>query len=84
MSDTFSKNTRLIPGYAGIHKYPTELPLEHEAVFQLEKGSKKGKIHIQGVFTLDSKRTSKQAVLLLFQEAFKNVSGLTWKQLLLL
>lgn len=48
-----------------------------EAVFQLEKGSQKGKKHFQGVFTLDSKRTSKQAVLLLFAGTFKNVSGLT-------
>lgn len=51
-----------------------------EAVFQLEKGTKKGKLHIQGMLTLDSKRTSKQAVLLLFAGTFKNVSGLTLSQ----
>ena len=47
------------------------------AVFQFEKGEKKGKLHIQGVFTLDSKRTSKKNVLMLFAGTFKNVKGLT-------
>lgn len=47
------------------------------AVFQFEKGAKKGKIHIQGTFTLIGKRTSKTNVLLLFNSTFKNVQGLT-------
>lgn len=48
-----------------------------EAVFQFERGSKKAKLHIQGCFELDSKRTSKREVLALFSGYFKNAEGLT-------
>ena len=48
-----------------------------EAIFQLEKGKKEGKLHYQGVFTLQGKRDSKKGVLNRFGERFKNVSGLT-------
>lgn len=48
-----------------------------EAIFQREKGEKKKKEHYQGMFTLDSKRTSKSSVLTLFAGTFKNVHGLT-------
>lgn len=47
------------------------------AVFQEEKGALRGKIHYQGMFALNSKRTSKKNVLLLFSATFKNVEGLT-------
>lgn len=47
------------------------------ATFQYEKGARKGKIHIQGIFTLDSKRTSRKNVLVLFAGSFKNIQGLT-------
>jgi hypothetical protein len=49
----------------------------HSSTFQFEKGAKKGKIHIQGIFTLDQKRTSKTSVLILFAGTFENVKGLT-------
>jgi len=47
------------------------------ATFQLERGAKAGKLHFQGVFTLEGPRSSKKSVLRLFEERFKNVSGLT-------
>ena len=47
------------------------------ATFQLERGEKAGKLHYQGVFTLDGPRQSKMAVLRMFEERFKNVHGLT-------
>ena len=47
------------------------------ATFQVEKGRKAGKLHLQGVFTLKGSRKSKKAVLSIFEERFKNVSGLT-------
>ena len=48
-----------------------------EGVYQLEKGSKKGKKHYQGYITLDGPRKSKKWTLDLFQKHFKNISGLT-------
>jgi hypothetical protein len=48
-----------------------------ECVFQFEKGKTKGKLHIQGVFTLLGPRQSKKNTLELFQKKFKNIAGLT-------
>lgn len=48
-----------------------------EAIFQLERGEKAQKNHWQGCFILTGVRKSKRAVLDLFKERFKNVSGLT-------
>ena len=48
-----------------------------EAIFQVEKGSKKNKKHYQGIFILDGARTSKTGVLKLFAGQFKNTSGLS-------
>lgn len=48
-----------------------------ECIFQFERGKKKGKLHIQGVFTLLGPRQTKKRVLDLFQKEFKNIAGLT-------
>lgn len=49
-----------------------------EGIFQLEKGTKKRKLHYQGVFTLSGKRQSKLGVLKLFQDRFiGQCAGLT-------
>jgi hypothetical protein len=48
-----------------------------DCLFQFEKGDKRQKLHIQGVFTLLGSRQSKLSVLHLFQKTFKNVHGLT-------
>ena len=48
-----------------------------EAIFQLERGEKAKKNHWQGCFILTGVRKSKRAVLDLFKERFKNISGLT-------
>lgn len=65
-------------------KIPGELDLielfnriSEEAKFQYERGSEKGKIHIQGVFTLAGPRQSRTKTLELFKQRFKNISGLT-------
>ena len=65
-------------------KIPEELALKEfldgicsEACFQYEIGSEKGKLHIQGTFTLEGTRMSKSGVLSLFRNRFKNVGGLT-------
>lgn len=65
-------------------KIPEELALKQffdricsEACFQYETGSEKGKLHIQGTFTLEGTRMSKSGVLDLFRNRFKNVGGLT-------
>lgn len=47
------------------------------AAFQLECGEKAKKIHYQGAFTLTGIRQSKISLLKVFQEHFKNTSGLT-------
>lgn len=49
------------------------------ACFQYELGSEKQKEHIQGSLTLNGVRLSKKATLELFQQRFKNISGLTLK-----
>ena len=51
-----------------------------EAIFQLERGGKKGKEHYQGVFTLNGPRAGKITVLQSFAEAFggqQKIAGLT-------
>ena len=47
------------------------------AAFQLECGNKAKKLHYQGGFTLTGERQSKISLLKLFEDYFKNVSGLT-------
>ena len=47
------------------------------AAFQLECGEKAKKMHYQGGFTLTGVRQSKIGLLKIFQEDFKNTSGLT-------
>lgn len=51
--------------------------ISSDFVFQKEKGSKKGKEHFQGVFTLKGPRLSKRQTLKIFEDNFKNVAGLT-------
>lgn len=48
-----------------------------ESIFQYEVGKNKKKIHIQGVFTLVGRRRSKKLTLRLFEQNFKNITGLT-------
>lgn len=67
-------------------KIPEEFALKEflnqicsEACFQYEIGSEKGKLHIQGAFTLEGPRMSKTATLNLFKSRFKNIIGLTLK-----
>lgn len=43
----------------------------------MEEGKKKKKHHFQGIFILSSKRRSKKFTLQLFEQNFKNISGLT-------
>lgn len=51
--------------------------IAENAVFQEEKGTQAGKIHYQGNFNLIGSRKPTKDVLKLFQDRFKNVSGLT-------
>lgn len=51
--------------------------ISNTCIFQLECGKLKKKKHFQGTFELIGPRQSKKAVLELFEEHFKNVSGLT-------
>jgi hypothetical protein len=48
-----------------------------EGVFQLERGVEKGKLHYQGVITLEGPRISKTTLLNTFKTRFKNDFGLT-------
>lgn len=70
------------------NKNQKTIPDEHEllcslrkhcsdAIFQYEKGTLKGKLHIQGKITCKGPRTSKIALLKLFKQDFDNVEGLT-------
>lgn len=59
-------------------KIPRESELIHflneigtEGVFQLERGAEKGKLHYQGVITLEGPRISKKKLLNTFRERFR-------------
>ena len=65
-------------------KIPGESELIHffnkiatDGVFQLEQGANKGKLHYQGVLTLEGPRMSGKKLRDVFRERFKNVDGLT-------
>jgi hypothetical protein len=64
-----------IPDEDVLMDFLDRISIDH--TFQYEIGSKKGKEHIQGTFTLIGPRQSKKSTLDLFRERFKNVSGLT-------
>jgi len=68
-------NQKQLPNEMKLKKFLNQI--SDYCTFQLECGTVASKNHYQGAFVLSGTRVSKKQLLELFQQSFKNVSGLT-------